>query len=196
MKNMAGPTKQFNQDEALQNALDIFWAKGFEATSMQELVNAMGVNRASMYQTYGNKSELYSAAIDRYTESSLQFIRALLEAPTSPMGNLQQLFNQLIELSFNKMSGCFMGNTAAELAPHNAAVAEKIRNFWIQFEDMISNTLERAIEHNELQLNTDTIKLASFVNSTLQGLLIKSKASVDKGTLKSDIDLLFKLIKE
>ena len=196
MKNMVGPTKQFNQDEALQSALDIFWAKGFEATSMQELVNAMGVNRASMYQTYGNKSELYSAAIDRYTESSLQYIRALLEAPTSPMGNLQQLFNQLIEVSFNKMCGCFVGNTAAELGPHNVAVAEKIRNFWTQFEDIISNTLERAIEHNELQLNTDTIKLASFVNSTLQGLLIKSKASVDKGTLKSDIDLLFKLIKE
>ena len=196
MKNMVGPTKQFNQDEALQNALDIFWTKGFTATSMQELVNAMGVNRASMYQTYGNKSELYSAAIDRYTKSSLQYIRALLEAPTSPMGNLQQLFNQLIELSFNKMSGCFMGNTAAELGPHNVAVAEKIRNFWIQFEDIISSTLERAIEHNELQPNTDTIKLASFVNSNLQGLLIKSKASVDKGTLKSDIDLLFKLIKE
>jgi len=193
---MAGPTKQFNQDEALQNALNIFWAKGFEATSMQELVSAMGVNRASMYQTYGNKNALYSAAVDRYIASSLLHIKESLEAAKSPLGGLQQLFTHLIEQSFTKLSGCFMGNTAAELGPHNVAIAEKVRNFWTQFEGLISNTLKRAIDHSEIPLKTDTIKLASFFNSALQGLLIKSKANVDIDTLRSDVDTLFSLLRK
>jgi len=193
---MAGPTKQFNQDEALQNALNIFWAKGFEATSMQELVNAMGVNRASMYQTYGNKNELYSAAVDRYIVSSLSNIKESLEVAASPLGSLQQLFTQFIEQSFNKMSGCFMGNTAAELGPHNVVIAEKVRDFWAQFEDVICNTLESAIERNEIPQNVDITKLASFINSTLQGLLIKSKAKVAIDTLRSDVDTLFSLLRK
>lgn len=197
---MVGPTKQFNQDQALQNALDVFWAKGFEATSMQELVNAMGVNRASMYQTYGNKNDLFNAAIARYIASSLEYIRALLDvsAPpqNSPLGNLQKLLSHLVEQSFNKMSGCFIGNTATELGPHDPVIAGKVREFWLQFEEMISDTLERAKEHNELVPNTDTSKLASLLNSTLQGLLIKSKARVDKDALTRDLDALFELIKK
>ena len=62
---MVGPDKQFDQDEVLNKALEVFWAKGFEATSMQDLVNNMGINRASMYQTYGIKHALFNAALDR-----------------------------------------------------------------------------------------------------------------------------------
>lgn len=193
---MAGPMKQFNKDEALQNALDVFWQKGFEATSMQELVNVMGVNRASLYQTYGNKDALYNAAVDRYIAASLEFIKQSLSDGDSPLGNLQQLFLQFVEQSFNKKSGCFIGNTAAELGPHNSVAAEKVRDFWNQFESFINAALIRAIECNELAKESDTQKLASFINSNLQGLLIKSKANVDISTLRGDLELLFKLIKQ
>lgn len=197
MKTMVGPNKQFNQDVALKSALDVFWAKGFEATSMQELVSAMGVNRASMYQTYGNKGELFTAALDQYIDASLVMIKEALEASGSPLANLSNLFKRLLAHSVeNNMSGCLMGNTAVELGPHNPATAEKVRIFWAQFEQIFQNTLERAIEQKELKENTDTEQLATFINSTFQGLLIKTKVNVDKNKIFSDIDVLFSLIKK
>ena len=194
---MVGPNKQFDKDIALKNALDVFWVKGFEATSMQELVSAMGVNRASLYQTYGNKGELFIAALDQYIDASLVMIKEALEAPSSPIGNIYTLFKHLLMHSAeNNMSGCLMGNTAVELGPHNPAAAEKVRSFWSQFENLFNNTLQRAVEQKEISQDTDTKKLATFINSTFQGLLIKTKVNVDKNIIVSDIDTLFSLIKK
>ena len=194
---MVGPNKQFDKDVALKNALDVFWAQGFEATSMQDLVSAMGVNRASMYQTYGNKAELFIAALDQYIDSSLVMIKEALEAKGSPLANLSNLFKRLLTHSAEtNMSGCLIGNTAVELGPHNPAAAEKVRNFWTEFEKVFKSTLQRAIAQNELSEDKDTEHLASFINSTFQGLLIKTKVSVDKNKIVSDIDTLFSLIKK
>jgi len=197
MKTMVGPNKQFDQKIALKNALDVFWVKGFEATSMQDLVSAMGVNRASMYQTYGNKGELFIAALDHYIDASLVMIKEALEVSGSPIGNIDSLLKHLLMHSAeNNMSGCLMGNTAVELGPHNPLAAEKVRSFWMKLEELFNNTLERAIEQNELRQDTDTNKLATFINSTFQGLLIKTKVNVDKNNIVSDIDTLFSLIKK
>lgn len=194
---MAGPEKQFNQDVALKNALDVFWGKGYEATSMQDLVTAMGVNRASMYQTYGNKAELFIAALDQYIGSSLVMIKEALETTGSPLDNIYQLFRNLLERSVeNNMSGCLMGNTAVELGPHNPVAAEKVRNFWSQFEQLIQSTLARAIKQKELSEDTNTEQLATFINSAFQGLLIKTKVNIDNNKIVSDIDTLFSLIKK
>ncbi len=162
---------------------------------MQELVEAMGVNRASLYQTYGNKSELFHAAIDQYMNHSLAMIETTLKAKGSPLGKLKQLFIQLIEQSLStNMSGCFVNNTAAELAPHDPVIATKIRYFWQQFEQLFARTLLRAVDNAELNNNTDIQKLAALLNSTLQGLILKTKAGISKNKLLADIDLLFSLI--
>jgi len=194
---MVGPAKQFNEDDALKSALDVFWAQGFEATSMQDLVAAMGVNRASMYQTYGNKSELFSAAVEQYAAASLDMIKTALEAKGSPLDNLYQLFLSLLTHSAeNNKSGCLMSNTAVELGPHDSVAAEKVRKFWSQFEIMFEDTFKRAVENNELSNNIDTTKLASLVNSTFQGLLIKTKVNIEQSKIINDIDMLFSLIKK
>ncbi|MFV2061350.1 MAG: TetR/AcrR family transcriptional regulator, partial [Gammaproteobacteria bacterium] len=66
---MVGPNKQFDQEETLSIALQVFWNKGYEATSMQDLVSSMGINRASMYQTYGNKYALFMSSLDMYMDN-------------------------------------------------------------------------------------------------------------------------------
>jgi len=192
---MAGPNKQFDKDKALKKALNTFWAKGFEATSMQDLVDEMGINRASMYQTYGNKHTLFTAAIDQYIESILQQMKQRLEAPGSPRHNLRQSFEHIIDCSLQGlMNGCFINNTAIELGPHDPDIADKIRNFWNQFEALFEQTLIRAIENQELNQQANTKKLATFINTTLQGLLIKTKVDVPRDELINDINLLFSLI--
>jgi len=189
---MAGRDKQFNQELALKSALDVFWAKGYEATSMQELVDAMQVNRASMYKTFGNKKELFNAAIDEYMQSSYRLMEDFLETEDVTLDDLKALISLLVRS--NKMSGCLVGNSAAELGPHDPMIAQKIRAFWDKIERLFARSLDSALNKGESNTQLDTTKLAAMLNTHLLGLLIKSKANFDHDKLSADIEILFTLI--
>lgn len=159
---------------------------------MQDLVENMGINRASMYQTYGNKHDLFRAAIDHYIASSLNNLTAQLAQPGPALSNLRNLFVGILDQSLRgEINGCFINNSAVEIAPHNSDMAESIRKFWSQFEDLIANTLRRAIDNSELTKPIDTDKVASLLNTALQGMLVKTKASVTRQSLIQDLELLF-----
>ena len=192
---MVGPTKQFDQDEALGKALQLFWEKGYEAASMQDLVNAMGINRASMYQTYGNKYELYVASVDRYIENSVAMLEQTLEDPGSPLENLRTLFQLLIMGSLDgQMHGCFLNNTAIELGPHDATMAEKIRDAWGQFENIFATMVQRAIDAKEIKADANPRLLAQLLNTNLQGLIAQTKANAPKEKLLDNINVLIGLL--
>jgi len=189
---MAGRDKQFDQELALKSALDVFWAKGYEATSMQELVDAMQVNRASMYKTFGNKKELFNAAIDEYMQSSYRLMEDFLNTEDVTLDDLKALIGQLVRS--NNMSGCLVGNSAAELGPHDPVIAQKIRTFWDKMESLFARSLDSALNKGEINTQLDTDKLAAMLNTHLLGLLIKSKANFDHDKLSADIETLFTLI--
>jgi len=194
---MVGPNKQFDQTEALDKALQVFWDKGYEATSMQDLVSSMGINRASMYQTFGNKYALFNASIDRYIDNSTRLLQQLLDKPGSPLDNLQQLFMALIAQSLDgNQHGCLLNNTAVELAPHDADIALKLRQVWQQFEDTFASLIERAIEHDEIHQDVDAKQLGLLLNVQLQGLIIKTKTNTPRQSLHDSVDLIFKLIRQ
>ena len=194
---MAGPNKQFDRDKALDKAVQLFWEQGYEATSMQDLVNAMGINRASLYQTYGNKQELYLASLERYAAQILAHLTGLLDKPGTPLTNLRDLFVHVIEQSLEgNMQGCFINNTAVELGPHDATLAENIRDIWVQFEDLFATRLQQAIEQHQLAAETDPRQLAQVLNINLQGLMVKTKANSNKTELIRAVDALFDLIEK
>jgi TetR/AcrR family transcriptional repressor of nem operon len=194
---MAGPNKQFDQDEALNKAMQLFWEQGYEATSVQDLVDAMGINRASLYQTFGNKQELYLKSLDRYAVQILDQVRWRLLEPGTPLTNLRDLFVHVIEQSLEgKMRGCLINNTAVELGPHDAKLAEKIREIWLQFEALFADRLERAIKQHQLPANTDPHQLAKVLNINLQGLMVKTKANSEKSELIGAVDALFDLMQK
>ncbi len=177
---MAGPNKQFDRDDTLDKALQLFWEQGYEATSMQDLVNTMGINRASLYQTYGNKQELYRASLERYAAQILAHVTGFLDKPGTPLSKLRDLFVHVIEQSLEgKMQGCFINNTAVELGPHDAKLAEKIRDIWMQFEDLFATRLQQASEQLQLAGDTDPHRLAQVLNINLQGLMVKTTANSD-----------------
>ncbi len=194
---MAGPSKQFDRDAALDRAVQLFWEQGFEATSMQDLVTAMGVNRASLYQTYGNKQSLYLASLERYAAQILAHLGGLLDQPGTPLSNLRDLFVHVIGQSLEgKLQGCFINNTAVELGPHDADLANHIRTIWVQFETLFARQLQKAIDRKELPADADPHQLARLLNINLQGLVVKTKANSDKGELMAAIDALFELIRK
>jgi TetR/AcrR family transcriptional repressor of nem operon len=194
---MVGPNKQFDQEETLSKALQVFWLQGYEATSMQDLVSSMGINRASMYQTYGNKHALFISSLDLYMENSLRDIKQMVELSDLPLDGLQRLFEYMVDSSLNgEKQGCFINNTAIEFGSHDPDIAQKIRNFWSKFEDIFSTQIKRAIENNELEQNTNAKQIASLLNINLQGLMVKSKTDTSKELLFNAIHTLFNLIRK
>src|ERR1043166_8391314 len=121
--------KEFDRDEALHKAMEVFWARGYEATSMQNLVEHMGISRQSLYDTFGDKHSLYLEALDRYQEVESRKLIELLERPGSVKKALRQLFTGVVEGSLcdGQRRGCLMNNAMSELAGRCAATAEKTR---------------------------------------------------------------------
>jgi len=192
---MAGPSKQFNHDEALTKALDIFWLNGYLGTSMQDLVDEMGINRASMYQSYGNKQALYLSAIHQYIKNTLDFIHQELDNDPKPFEKLHRLLEQFIANSLkNNGNGCFINNAAVELATSDKLIAEQVTYFWRELENIFNTTLTNAVSKNELKKNIDTQKFALLINIMLQGLIIKTKSNASKKELFNALDTLFELI--
>lgn len=162
---------------------------------MQDLVEGMGINRASMYQTYGNKNALFLAAIAQYMEVSLTEIRAQLEQSDSPIRNLRGLFERILEQTLGgQMNGCFVNNSAVELGPHDPDLAIKIRHFWDQMEILFAQCLKRAVEKGEINPANNVTTLARLMNTTLQGLLVKAKAQTTQKDLLGELDALFAMI--
>jgi len=192
---MAGPNKQFDQQQALDKALELFWLKGYESTSMQELVDAMGVNRASMYQTYGNKYDLYIASLTRYIDGTMDMFNQALAEQGRGLDSLRDLFQNLVLSSLQgNMHGCFINNTAVELGAHDQKLAKVIRDVWVQFEDVFDQIIQRAVDNGELNSDVDTRKIAQLLNTNLQGLMLQSKTDISKEKLFASIDLIFQLI--
>jgi len=193
---MVGPKKQFDQEEVLNKALQVFWNKGFEATSMQDLVRTMGINRASLYQTYGNKRLLFNKSLDRYIDNMRKQLNQILQLPGSPLDNLQDVLKKFVTGSLDAgMQGCLLNNTAVELGPHDPEIATKLRNIWDEFEMIFSKIIQHAVDNGEIKSSIDVTTLGHLFNINLQGLVVETKINTSKEKLLISIDLLFDLIK-
>src|SRR3989454_1626399 len=122
--------KEFDRDEVLHKAMEVFWSRGYEATSIRDLVKHMGINRPSLYDTFGDKHALYLQALDRYREVEGRKVLELLERPGSVKKTLRQLFGGVVEKAVcdGQRRGCFMSNATSELAGRCKETAARTRS--------------------------------------------------------------------
>jgi TetR/AcrR family transcriptional repressor of nem operon len=182
---MARP-KVFDRDEALHKAMEVFWARGYEAASINDLVKHMGINRQSLYDTFGDKHALYLAALDRYREVEGRKMFELLERPGSVKRALRQLFESVVgcALGGGERRGCFVGNATSELAGRCRATAEKACDNMAAAEGALYRALLRGKREGEITGRADLRAVARFLYSSLQGLQLMSKATRDRKTLE------------
>ncbi|MFF5917427.1 TetR/AcrR family transcriptional regulator [Streptomyces flavochromogenes] len=180
-------TKEFDPDAALQAALDLFWARGYEATTMSDLVEHLGVGRASIYATFGNKHALYLKAMDRYLETRDPRIVEELSAPGPALPAVRALvrrFASEASADDERLNGCFVTNSAAELGPHDTAVARRVELSWEQIETLLYGALTRARAGGELPADRDPRALARMLLVLLQGIRVVGKASSDPARVR------------
>ncbi|MCX4908855.1 TetR/AcrR family transcriptional regulator [Streptomyces sp. NBC_00878] len=180
-------TKEFDPDAALQSALELFWRRGYEATSMADLVEHLGVGRASIYATFGNKHELYLKALDRYGESSDALMLRELSQAGAALPAVRALVRRFAAEAADescRLNGCFVTNTAAELAPHDTSAARRVELSWDHIETLMHSALVRAQAQGELAEDRDPRALARMLLVLMQGLRVVGKASAEPGRVR------------
>ncbi|MFD8010787.1 TetR/AcrR family transcriptional regulator [Streptomyces sp. NPDC058955] len=180
-------TKEFDPGAALQAALDLFWARGYEATSMADLVEHLGIGRASIYATFGNKHELYLKALDRYLETRDPGLVEELSAPGPALPAVRALVRRFAAeatAEHERLNGCFVTNSAAELAPRDPAVARRVELSWEQIETLLHSALTRARAQGELPEERDPRALSRMLLVLLQGIRVVGKASTDAARVR------------
>jgi TetR/AcrR family transcriptional regulator, transcriptional repressor for nem operon len=170
--------KTFNPDDALDKAMQVFWHKGYEATSMEDLLKTMDLNRGSLYDTFGDKRQLFLKVMDRYCRTFVGPKLSLLDQPGPALPTLHRFINGMIEggLADPQRRGCFISNTVMELSPHEKEIAGTLRQALKMAEDAFFKVLVRAKEQGELKHEKDPRALARFLTTMMQGIVVMIKA--------------------
>ncbi|OON80892.1 TetR/AcrR family transcriptional regulator [Streptomyces tsukubensis] len=171
-------TKEFDPDAALQSALELFWRRGYEATSMADLVAHLGIGRASVYATFGSKHELYLRALDRYIEAQDPVLIRELSAPGPALPAVRSLVLRFAEeagAAPTRAQGCLVTNTATELGPHDTAAARRVEESWARVETLLHSALVRAQAQGELPQERDARALARMLLILMQGIRVAGK---------------------
>jgi TetR/AcrR family transcriptional repressor of nem operon len=179
-------TKEFDPDEALQAALELFWRRGYEATSMADLVEGLGIGRASIYATFGSKRELYLRALERYSEQQDPERLNELSQPGPVLPAVRALVLRYAQAGEeDRKRGCFVTNTAVELAPHDPVAARRVQASLDCLETALTAALLRARAQGELPADREPRALARMLVVLLQGIRVVGKAA-DGGTRARD----------
>jgi TetR/AcrR family transcriptional repressor of nem operon len=175
-------TKEFDEKEVLQKAVSVFWDKGFNGTSLQDLVEGLGISRSSLYDTFGDKHQLYLKALESYKDTYNSHLCTLTLESKSARAAIAQLLafvtNNL--LNDERRRGCFMVNAGVELANHDT----EVNNLVCQTEKQLQQAFFKVIEHGqangEISKDKDALALARFLNNTVKGLQVSAKSATER----------------
>ncbi|MEO1373278.1 MAG: TetR/AcrR family transcriptional regulator [Cyanobacteria bacterium J06635_10] len=192
-----GPEKQFDTEVALSKAMEVFWAHGYEATSLSELLKNMGIGKKSLYDTFGNKQSLFLKALEYYARTTIRDIRVSLSASGSPLTNLKQLLMEWQEMHSQPGScGCMLGTNIADFNTNNLAIAKVMRIYLTQLEDVFTTTLKSAQTAGELSSTANPRNLARMLLCTTQGMALLGRVMDDDTTLKGAVEAAISLLED
>ena len=179
-------TKAFDIDEVLNRALHTFWRNGYEGTSMQDLVDGMQINRASIYDTFGNKEALYLAALEHYQARNQAQVQQLIAQHASVRDVLDQLLEGMIQesLSDPEKKGCFVVNATTGLANRHAEVNRLVTENEARMASMFEALVQQGQNRGEINAEQDALSLSSYIFSSLHGIRVLAATNRDLTTLR------------
>ncbi|MFG7945510.1 TetR/AcrR family transcriptional regulator [Streptomyces cacaoi] len=187
-----GRPRAFDKDRTLQRAVELFWSRGYGATSIQDLVDALAVERGSLYGAFGDKRRFYLDAVRLYWEvyerhlvaalDTVPLLPALREILTHP-ARLDELVTDM-----GAPQGCLVGNTAAELVPHDSEATELVAHSYGRFTELVTEALRRAQATGEVTDSARPEAQARLLLYVVQGLSLVSRAESDRSAAPAAVD--------
>lgn len=190
---MTPRVREFNEEEALERAMQLFWEKGYEATSLQDLIDAMGISKSSFYETFGSKHDLFIDTIACYIKTIAQGGSAVLDREPSGRKAIERYFMETAEnlaKPNNATKGCLLCNCAVELARHDPAAAPLIARGFRKLENAFHRAIVRGQEVGEIRKNLDPRVLAKFFLTSSNGMLVMAKGGMGRAELKKVVHVI------
>ncbi|MEM8503581.1 MAG: TetR/AcrR family transcriptional regulator [Cyanobacteria bacterium P01_D01_bin.1] len=183
-----GPSKQFDTDLVLTEAMNVFWSRGYEAASLSELTKAMGIGKKSLYDTFGNKQALFLKALEHYVDITLGEMRSRLSAEGSPLSNLKGLLQDWQVMQAKPGScGCMLGTNIADFNTDDEAIAKIMRAYLQRTEDLFTSVLAKARSAGELSAEIEPRQLACSLLCTVHGMALLGRVMDEESTLEGAV---------
>lgn len=182
---MARP-KEFAEEEVLEKAMQVFWRNGYYNTSMQDLVDGMGICRASLYDTFGDKHALYIKALEHYRTTNARNMEKAIANAITNRTKIAAIFDRLIDeiATDPDQKGCFMTNAALEMLPkHDPTVGQLVCGNFGDHETAFAHLLRQGIASGEFRADLPVVDTARFLLGTTGGLRIVGKMQSDREAL-------------
>ncbi|CAM3537817.1 TetR/AcrR family transcriptional regulator [Paenibacillus lupini] len=180
-------SKEFDEDAVLLKAMKLFWAQGYEKTSMQDLVEHMGIHRRSIYDTFGDKHALYLLALKRYSNTVWKSIEQRANSSFTANAAIRSLMEATIAQDEERPQGCLMVNTAVELAVHDTELEAYVNRSWELTEELIRDLIVKGQQTGELSAALDAEMLSAYFNNALTGLRVMVKTQYNRERLQQII---------
>ncbi|MBU2998098.1 TetR/AcrR family transcriptional regulator [Cellulophaga baltica] len=188
--------KLFDENEVLVKAMNLFWKQGYSATSVQDLVSHLGINRASIYDTFGDKDKLFKKSFQLYRKQSREGLIQFFENKQNVKIGFSELFKNAIQEAINdkERKGCFVVNTITELVPNDESLNEVLEINKQDFINIFFEYLKKGKEIGQLKTNQDLKSLATLFYTLYNGIRVVSKVRPNKKELTDSIKVALSLL--
>jgi TetR/AcrR family transcriptional regulator, transcriptional repressor for nem operon len=187
--------QEFDTDDVLHRALGVFWRKGYEATSMVDLLAATGLSKSSLYGAFGGKRDLFLAAFDAYRAERTADLHRVLDSGSAREA-IATFFRSIIAdaVAPERTRGCMSTNQAVELAPHDPAVRDRVATDFQTIENALARAIERGQAEGSVVSTADSRRLARLLVVAFPGFQVMARAGTDPGRLEDALGLLLALL--
>ena len=178
--------KAFDEDRAIDVAVDCFWLRGYEATSVRDLADAMGIGGASLYNAYGGKRAVFVAALERYANRSSRERIARLEAAGRPKQAIEAFLAEIVDRSLKDRArrGCLLVNSALDVAPHDAEIGKVVAGYLDEIRAFFRRNIEAARKTGQVPRRIDAEEVSGHLLGIVLGIRVLARTGARRGLLE------------
>ncbi|MEV6562880.1 TetR/AcrR family transcriptional regulator [Nocardia sp. NPDC051756] len=183
-------TREFDTEAAVGRAMELFWSRGYEATSVRDLTEHLGIGQGSLYAAFGDKDGLYRAALEHYRSTLAAAALRSLEQGADARSAIRTMLIERIRIAVEHDGrGCLVVNAACERLPADPSIRRMVRDVQEASRDALAEVLRVAIARGEIAAQHDPHTLAAFLVTFLNGLLVSSKITPDTHALEPLVEV-------
>jgi TetR/AcrR family transcriptional repressor of nem operon len=184
-----GRPREFDEEQVLVAAMEAFWRKGYEATSLVNLTDATGLNKASLYRVFGDKHQLFKSALQHYGQMEFQKVASVIRNDVSPLENLHAVVDKITS-DFASDKGCMMINSLVELAPHDPEVKAILKDFGDMRVTALADMIGQARAAGEIRAELEPEQLAVSLMIALAGSAAMGKGFMSREPIVENLEKL------
>ncbi|MCP5275208.1 MAG: TetR/AcrR family transcriptional regulator [Burkholderiales bacterium] len=181
----------YDPDEILEIAMNLFWANGYEATSLDDILNATNIAKSSFYHMFGNKQQLFERCLNRYCDRQVALIEESIQQSSTGRDFIEKFLHGLVETvrkSKERYIGCFVTNTLYEFNDRNAAVSKILSNVTTKLNQLLQLAIKKGQSKGVITKNKTSSALANFLMSSIAGIRTMIHAQVEIDQLEEILD--------